>query len=93
MRSMCPLVPTPQADAIEERSQAAKEAAPLPDISAYLRPSGIMEARYVRLLSSLSALIYNLDKLTVRRRSSAPVTCDGWPAAILPQPCHSHQEA
>lgn len=53
-----------QADAIEEREKAAKDAGPLPDISSYLRPAGVMEARYVRLLSSLSALTYHLDRLT-----------------------------
>lgn len=58
-----------QADALdEERSSAAAKSAgagPLPDISACLRPVGVMEARYVRVLSSLCALTYHLDNLTV----------------------------
>ncbi|KAL4443837.1 hypothetical protein ABPG75_011574 [Micractinium tetrahymenae] len=59
-----------QADALdEERSSAAAGAksagaGPLPDIRAFLRPVGVMEARYVRVLSSLSALTYHLDNLT-----------------------------
>ena len=64
-------VPAPQADALEEAGKAAKDQAPLPDIMAYLRPAGIMETRYMRVLSSLSALTYNLEHLTVSRHMGA----------------------
>ena len=40
---------------------------PPPDISSYVRPAGLMETRYVRLLSSLCAQTYYLSKMTVRR--------------------------
>ena len=39
---------------------------PPPDISSYLRPAGLMETRYVRLISSLCAQTYYLSKMTVR---------------------------
>lgn len=60
-----------QADALDEQRTSAAAgskaagAGPLPDISAFLRPVGVMEARYVRVLSSLCALTYYLDDLTV----------------------------
>ena len=41
---------------------------PPPDISSFLRPAGLMETRYVRLLSSLCAQTYFMHRLTVRSR-------------------------
>ena len=37
----------------------------LPDIREFVRPAGMMETRYVRLLSSLCAQTYIMHKLTV----------------------------
>ncbi|PSC69354.1 alpha beta-hydrolase isoform B [Micractinium conductrix] len=57
-----------QADALDDERKVAGAGAtppgPLPDIRAFLRPVGVMEARYVRVLSSLCALTYHLDNLT-----------------------------
>ena len=52
--------------ATKQEAEAAKGARlPPPDISSYLRPAGLMETRYVRLLSSLCAQTYYLSKMTV----------------------------
>lgn len=37
-----------------------------PDITSFLRPVGVMELRYVRMMSNLCALTYLMDKVTVR---------------------------
>ena len=49
----------------------------LPDIRSFLRPVGGMESRYVRLLSSLCAISYNLEALTVSE-SSGDFGIRGW---------------
>lgn len=68
-----------QAEAAPAASSSAASstaAAAFPDIRAFLRPVGVMETRYVRALSSLCALTYHLDKLTVG-------SADCWRAAGL----------
>jgi hypothetical protein len=57
-----------QADAAVKRREAAK--APPADIRRYLKATGLMETRYIRMLSSLCAETYYLNKLNV---SSIPL--------------------
>lgn len=57
---------TPQNDAIEELELAHKAAQQPPDLRSFLQPVGVMEVRYVRMLSSLCGQTYFLQKLTVR---------------------------
>lgn len=71
-----------QADALDEARERGGgdsgmkgEEGLLPDIRAFLRPVGVLEARYVRMLSSLSALTYGLDNLTVRGCWAGPGGC------------------
>ncbi len=45
-----------------ERTNAAK---PTPNLEPYLKPVGIMETYYIRMLSNLCALTYQLDRVTV----------------------------
>lgn len=55
----------------EASASSKKAAAPAPAIDAFLRPVGVLELRYVRMLSSLSALTYFMNTLTpesLRRR-------------------------
>lgn len=56
----------PQNDVAEELELRHKAALPPPDLTRYLQPVGMMEARYVRMLSSLCAQTYFMNKLTVR---------------------------
>jgi len=66
--------PHTKADRRCEHAQVAAEDAqapkggklPPPDISSFLRPAGLMETRYVRLLSSLCSQTYIMHRLTVR---------------------------
>lgn len=88
-----------QADALDEErgssGAGAKSAGagPLPDIRACLRPVGVMEARYVRVLSSLCALTYHLDNLTVGAAGdvrASPGAIASWRVGLLqrqPWPC------
>lgn len=58
--------PLHQADAAEAAAAFARpHSTPLPDISRFLRPTGLMEARHIRMLSSLCALTYAIGELTV----------------------------
>lgn len=59
---------TVQADAAVKRREAVK--APPADIRRYLKATGLMETRYIRMLSSLCAETYYLNKLNV---SSIPL--------------------
>lgn len=52
-----------QAQSAEEKAGAVK--APPADIRRYLKPTGLMEARYIRMLSSLCNETYYLSKLSV----------------------------
>ena len=64
-----PPLPPPQAARVEAATPASpsKPASPPPaDIRRFLRPTGLQEARYIRMLSSLCAQTYYLPKLTVR---------------------------
>lgn len=54
-----------QAEKVQNKSKAKKEKEPPADISKYLRGAGLMETRYVRMVSSLCAQTYYLHKLTV----------------------------
>lgn len=90
-------------DAQREQAAAALQAAPssstsstsnpagaaaFPDIRAFLRPVGVMETRYVRALSSLCALTYHLDKLTVRAAwSDGCREALGWLRQAIPAQC------
>lgn len=52
-----------QAQAVEEKGGAVE--APPADIRSYLKPTGLMEIRYIRMLSSLCNETYYLSKLSV----------------------------
>jgi hypothetical protein len=52
-----------QAKREEDRHKGDKKA--LPDIRHFIKPAGMMETRYVRLLSSLCAQTYVMHKMTV----------------------------
>jgi hypothetical protein len=54
-----------QVDA-EKRRERTKEKKPPADIRRFLKPTGLMETRYIRMLSSLCADTYMLSKLSVR---------------------------
>lgn len=54
----------PQAKREEDRSKSDKKA--VPDIRQLIKPAGMMETRYLRLLSSLCAQTYVMHKTTVR---------------------------
>ena len=54
-----------QAEKVQNKAKAKKEKEPPADISKYLRGAGLMETRYVRMVSSLCAQTYYLHKLTV----------------------------
>lgn len=54
-----------QNEALEELELHQKAAHPPPDLSAYLQAVGIMELRYIRMLSSLCSQTYFMNKLTV----------------------------
>ncbi len=56
-------------------STASTTTPAFPDIRAFLRPVGVMETRYVRALSSLCALTYHLDKLTVGAGGAGSCPC------------------
>ncbi len=62
-----------QAKREQERSKGDKKA--LPDIREYIKPAGMMETRYMRLLSSLCAQTYVMHKLTVRLVERVSCTC------------------
>jgi hypothetical protein len=53
---------------MEEQEKAAKQGEPLPDILPFLRPVGVLDMRFVRLTSSLSAWTYYMDKVDVSPR-------------------------
>ena len=55
---------TLQASKSEGKSSAKKPLTPPPTIDPFLRPVGVMELRYIRMLSNLSALTYLMSKLT-----------------------------
>lgn len=63
-----------QADALEAEAAAKKARSPPADIRSFLRPVGVMEMRYVKMLSDLSALTYNMSEITVRAPSLGVVT-------------------
>ena len=52
-----------QAQSAGEKGVAVK--APTADIRQYLKPTGLMETRYIRMLSSLCNETYYLSKLSV----------------------------
>ncbi len=52
-----------QVDTAVKRREAVK--APPADIRRYLKATGLMETRYIRMLSSLCAETYYLNKLNV----------------------------
>ena len=54
-----------QAEKVQNKAKAKKEKEPPADISKYLRGAGLMETRYVRMVSSLCAQTYYMHKLTV----------------------------
>ena len=54
-----------QAEKVQNKAKAKKEKEPPADISKYLRGAGLMEMRYVRMVSSLCAQTYYMHKLTV----------------------------
>ncbi len=54
-----------QVDA-EKRRERTKEKKPPADIRRFLKPTGLMETRYIRMLSSLCADTYMISKLSVR---------------------------
>jgi hypothetical protein len=54
-----------QADALEELEKERKASVPLPDILAFVHPVGADELRSIRMLSSLSALIYYQQRVEV----------------------------
>jgi hypothetical protein len=63
-----------QAKRDEDRHKGDKKA--LPDIRHFIKPAGMMETRYVRLLSSLCAQTYVMHKMTVGQPScTASNTC------------------
>lgn len=71
-----------QAKREEDRHKGDKKA--LPDIRHFIKPAGMMETRYVRLLSSLCAQTYVMHKMTVgrhlfsvcrRRRQNCYLSC------------------
>lgn len=72
-----------QAKQEEERTKGDKKA--LPDIRDFIRPAGMMETRYVRLLSSLCAQTYVMHKMTVRC-----CCCCGRPAITRLVFCSKH---
>lgn len=49
-----------------EQDQRKDDKKALPDIRQFIRPAGMMETRYVRLLSSLCAQTYVMHQMTVR---------------------------
>lgn len=63
-----------QNDVIEEAELQHKAESLPPDLRSYLQPVGVMETRYVRLLSSLCSQTYVMNKMSVRgcvRREAA----------------------
>ena len=54
-----------QADEVQQKAKADKRKQPPADISKYLRPVGMVEMRYARLMASLCAETYDMDRLTV----------------------------
>lgn len=58
-----------QVDTAVKRREAVK--APPADIRRYVKATGLMETRYVRMLSSLCAETYYLNKLNVRSCSNS----------------------
>lgn len=74
-RSPCPsraqvlitwCAPPLQADRVEAVAVADKAQRLPTDLLAFLRPVGVMEMRFTRMLSSLCALTYDMPALTVR---------------------------
>ncbi|KAL3137117.1 hypothetical protein ABBQ32_006694 [Trebouxia sp. C0010 RCD-2024] len=53
-----------QAEKAQNKAKARKEKEPPADISKYLRGAGLLEMRYVRLVSNLCAQTYYMHKLT-----------------------------
>lgn len=53
-----------QASKSEGKTSGKKTPTPPPAIDPFLRPVGVMELRYIRMLSNLSALTYFMNKLT-----------------------------
>ncbi|KAL0054462.1 hypothetical protein WJX82_009173 [Trebouxia sp. C0006] len=53
-----------QAEKVQDKAKAKKQKEPAADISKYLRGAGLMETRYVRMVSSLCAQTYYMHKLT-----------------------------
>ena len=54
-----------QAQKSQNAAKAGKATGPPVDISAYLKKTGILETRYVRLLASLCSQTYLIKALTV----------------------------
>lgn len=50
---------------MQEKAKAKGRKKPPADINRYLRPAGLMETRYARLMASLCAQTYSMEKLTV----------------------------
>lgn len=75
---------TMQASKSESKPSGKKTLTPPPAIDPFLRPVGVMELRYIRMLSNLSALTYFMNKLTaesLRRRHglrlvTSSLTCE-----------------
>lgn len=58
-----------QAEKVQNKAKARKEKEPPADISKYLRGVGLLEMRYMRMVSNLCAQTYYMQKLTVSQNS------------------------
>jgi hypothetical protein len=59
------IFPYVKAEKVQDKAKAKKQKEPAADISKYLGGAGLMETRYVRMVSSLCAQTYYMHKLTV----------------------------
>jgi hypothetical protein len=68
---------------LEERHKEGRVQAPPADISHLLRSVGVMELRYVRMLSNLCSLTYYPDKVTVSLTLTARLNSGMMPFFLL----------
>lgn len=69
---------------VEKRAKKTGKKLPA-DIRRFLKQTGLMETQYIRMLSSLSALSYQIPKLTVQLPSylfTLPF-CEFWPTVVF----------